>query len=225
MIWCKIIVIVFLCTFPVTHVCADIEDVKGILSGYRFIIGIRAHSMDFDVEDEQTMELKGTLSEDISYSPFLILASPYKYFGDTNAGTYVEYGFGSFQLNQQAVGGSELVDLGTSVKGRHVYVTPAIFYNFGEKMTSANNGHSFKIGIGVGVGYASAEGDIIFTETTGEKHTFDMSGIGLGISVLADYRWKNLMVRAVGGSASIDEGQYTYSTFDFSMDFGYVHAF
>ena len=199
-------------------------DSAGFMSGYRLMPGVRAHSMEFSVENAETLDDKGTLGEDLSYSPFVLLGSPYRFFGDSNFGTYVEYGISGFSLNKQIVNDS-LVDLGTSVNGWHVFVTPAIFYNIGDRAVSGDKGRSLKLGIGVGIGYVDARGDIIFTETTQERHTFNINGLGLGISILADMRWRNLMVRASAGGASVDQGELAYDSLRVAIDVGYVFEF
>ena len=202
---------------------ASEADGSGAMSGYRLTAGVTLHSIDFSVSTKDSGTL-GTLSEDFSYAPFIFLGSPYRYFGDSNWGGYMEYGFSGFRLNQQLVN-DELVDLGTSVTGWHVFVTPNFFYNFGDKHAYVNQGYSLKIGVGVGAGYVNASGDVILTETTQQRHEFDVSGLGLGISIVADLRWRDLMLRASSGGAETVKSGLGYETFDFSFDIGYVYEF
>ena len=103
--------------------------VESLLSAYRLTPGISLRSTDLDVYNKGSTDTNGTLSEDFSYWPFIMLSSPYKYFGESNWGGLMEYSFSGFELNQQLVN-DELVDLGTSVKGYYAFVTPTMFYSF-----------------------------------------------------------------------------------------------
>lgn len=76
---------------------------ESLLSSYRLTPGITVRSTDFDVYNKGSTDTTGTLSEDFSYWPFIMLGSPYKYFGESNWGGLMEYSFSGFVLNQQLV--------------------------------------------------------------------------------------------------------------------------
>lgn len=195
--------------------------VENIVSLYRVTAGISANSVDIDVYNEGSTNTNGTLSEEFSYTPYIILGSPYKYFGESNWGGLMEYSFSTFNLSQQTVN-EELVDLGTSVKGYDLFVTPTVFYSFFGQNASVKYDHTLITGLGVGIGYLKATGDIIFTESTRERHEIDVSGPGLAVSIFIDYRIGNFSTRISGGGTTYTQDNLEYDAFAFSWDFGYT---
>ena len=206
-------------TTPVTAWCDTSLEIQP--SSYRATIGIKVNSIDFDVYNKNSTDPNGTLSEDFSLSPIFVLGSPYKYIQDSNWGNFMEYSFSGFKLNQQVVN-DELVDLGTSVDGYYVFVTPTIFYSFDEKYLNKNNRQKLIAGLGIGLGYLKADGDIIFTETTQELLAIDISGAALAISMFIDYRFGNFVTRISGGLTSHSKNHYDYDAFGFEWDFSYI---
>jgi len=194
---------------------------ENFLSSYRVTAGITVNLIDFDVYNKDSTNTNGTLSEDFSYSPFVILGSPYKYFSESNWGGLMEYSFSGFQLNKQYTGG-DLVDLGTSVKGYYVFATPTLLYSFRGQNSQDNNYRTIIAGLGIGIGYLNATGDIIFTETTQERFAIDINGAALAVSLFVDYRAGNFITRVSGGLTSHSKNNYDYDAFGFTMDFGYV---
>ena len=195
--------------------------VESLLSAYRLTPGVSLRSTDFDVYDKGSTDPNGTLSEDFSYWPFIVLGSPYKYFGESNWGGLMEYSFSGFNLNQQLVN-DELVDLGTSVKGYYAFVTPTVFYSFSGQRPHGKYDQTLIAGLGVGLGYLKADGDIIFTESTQQRTDIDISGAALAISLFLDYRFGSYVTRISGGLTSHDLGAYEYDAFGFSWSFGYI---
>ena len=193
----------------------------GAQPSYRITAGISVYSTDFDIYNKGSLNPSGTLSEEFSYSPFIIIGSPYNYFSDSNWASSIEYSFAGFRLNQQLVN-DQLVDLGTSVKGYYAFVTPTIIYSFSDMQLSNENNYSLLGGLGVGLGYLDASGDIIFTETTQQQLDFDISGAALAITLFLDYRIANYVTRISGGLTSYSEDDLEYDSFGFAMDFGFV---
>lgn len=191
------------------------------LPSYRITAGISVYSTDFDVYNKGSLNPSGTLSEEFSYSPSIIIGSPYHYFSDSNWASSIEYSFSGFSLNQQLVN-DQLIDLDTSVKGYYVFVTPTIIYSFTDMQLSSKNNYSLLGGLGVGLGYLNASGDIILTETTQQQLDFDISGAAIAITLFIDYRIANYVTRISGGLTSYSEGDLEYDSFAFAMDFGFV---
>ncbi|RDH86072.1 MAG: hypothetical protein DIZ80_00970 [endosymbiont of Galathealinum brachiosum] len=196
------------------------ERTRDSLSSYRSIVGISVNAIDFDVYNKDSTSSNGTLSEDFSYSPFISIESPYKFFGDSNWGGLMEYSLSSFNLKQQLID-NELSDLGTSVKGYYTFVTPTLFYSF-NGVSSYNNNQMLIAGLGVGFGYLNASGEVIFTETTQELHNIDINGTALAISLFLDYRTGDFVTRISGGLTSHTKDNYDYDAFGFTWSFGYV---
>ena len=191
------------------------------LPSYRITAGISVYSTDFDIYNKGSLNPSGTLSEDSSYSPVVIIASPYHYFSDSNWASSIEYSFSGFRLNQQRVN-NQLVDLGTSVKGYYAFITPTIIYSFSDMQLSSKNNYSLLGGLGIGLGYLDASGDIILTETTQQSLDFDINGTALAITLFVDYRIANYVTRISAGLTSYSEGDLEYDSFGFAMDFGFV---
>lgn len=206
-------------------------DSQNILSGSRFIIGFTAKSTDLDVQDPNNpFNVYGILTQAKNYySPLLAFYSPDRYLNpDSNWGWFVELGWKKYYLNYQSDPSNpklDPVDLGTSAKGNFFHITPVLFYNWGDRYIGEEGGQSFKFGIGLGFGYLSAKGTIKYTETDGLDHAFNVSGFGMSINVMMDYRYNNWYVRAMGGGPAITRGGVEYEIFDFSMDFGYIFTF
>ena len=195
--------------------------VESLLSSYRLTPGITLKSTDFDVYNKGSTSTNGTLSEDFAYWPFVVLGSPYKYFGESNWGGLMEYSFSGFKLNQQLVN-DELVDLGTSVKGYHAFVTPTLFYSFSGQRPHGKYDQTVIAGLGVGLGYLNASGDIIFTESTQQRFDIDVSGTALAISLFVDYRFGSFTTRISGRGTTYTEGGFDYDAFGFAWSFGYI---
>ncbi len=200
------------------------ESTESLWSTYLKRAGITFSSIDFDVYNKGSTNPNGTLSEDFSLSPFVTLASPYTFFGDSNWGWFMEYSLSSFRLNQQLID-TELVDLGTSVKGYFAFVTPTLFYSFSGRDTGSEHGKTIIVGLGAGVGYLNATGDIIFTETTQQRVEFNISGIAEAVSLYVDYRRGNFVTRLNTGLTGLTEGDLDYDAFSFSLSFGYTFDF
>lgn len=213
--------ILFLTIITIPEISWGDSIVEDFLSSYRLTAGVSINAIDFDVENEDNSNPNGTLSEEVSYSPYIILASPYKYFGESTFGGVMEYSFSTFQLSKQLIN-DELIDLGTSVKGFYAFVTPTVFYSFLGQNTSDKYDQSLIAGMGLGLGYLKATGDIIFTETTQERHEIDVNGLALAVSAFVDYRIGNFTTRMSAGLTSHTKDNLDYDAFGFSWDFGYI---
>ena len=192
-------------------------------SNYRFTVGVKLNSVDFDIYYKDDTDTNGTLSEDFSYAPVFRLGSSYIYIETSNWGGLMEYSFSNFSLNQQTVN-NKLIDLGTSVNGYYLFATPTLFYSFNIQNTHAKEVQSLVAGLGIGAGYLKATGDMIFTESTQEKHDFDISGAALAVSLFLDYRIGNFSTRISGGLTSHSKENYDYDSFGFEWEFNYIFA-
>ena len=190
-------------------------------SQYVFTVGVDVNSIDFDVYDKGSTSTNGTLTEEFTYAPFVILGSPHKYIGDSNWGMLMEYSFSGFNLNKQFVG-DDYVDLGTSVKGYFAFVTPTLFYSFDNKELILNNKGKLIVGMGVGLGYLNATGDIVFTETTSHTHDIRVNGVATAISLFLDYRVGDFLTRVSGDLTTVTKNNFDYDSFAFSLGVSYV---
>ena len=214
-----------------THVTVA-SDWQQAFSGSRLVIGITAKSTDLEVQNpDNPFDAYGLLTQPgFTFTPLLSFYTPDIYFNDHSRwGWFIDLGWKNFTLSRQekpnGLSADLPLDLGTSVTGNFYHLTPVLFYSWGDRHIGKQGGQSFKFGVGYGVGYMQATGNIIFTETTQENHAINISGTGLAVSVLMDYRYNNWYMRALGSGPGITRRGYEYAIFDFSMDMGYIHTF
>ena len=211
----------FFIVFMMPGISWSESNTDNLLSSYRITAGITVNSIDFDVYNKDSSNPNGTLSEDFSFYPFIILSSPYKFFAESNWGGLMEYSLSGFQLNQQYTN-DNLIDLGTSVKGYYIFATPTLLYSFNGQSLHGNLKPAITAGLGIGIGYLSATGDMIFTESTQERFPIDINGAALAVSLFVDYRTGDFITRISGGLTSHSKNKYEYDAFGFSLDFGYI---
>ncbi|MDX2471472.1 MAG: hypothetical protein QNL04_12940 [SAR324 cluster bacterium] len=135
----------------------------------------------------------------------------------------------------------EVLNLGTSAKGKGVFIIPTLFYLWGDSSLS----NYFMIGFGLGIGSFAADGDLYLTENTQssnpdcytqkralsiegiktycEKKAFDYSGLGkasLAFSINIDKKWDHALLglSVKGINASDDENNYTFG--DIAVNLG-----
>jgi hypothetical protein len=134
----------------------------------------------------------------------------------------VSAGLSGYCLNEQKVEGDRIRNLGTSVSGVSAFLTPTVFYNWGAQRLHANAGRAFRVGFGVGAGYLSASGNVIFTETTGERHTFDVSGFGVASAAFMEYRSGRFVSRLRWQGPAVSDRDFEYALTDFYLSAGYL---
>ena len=115
--------------------------------------------------------------------------------------------------------------MGTSVKGKFLYITPIIFYNWGDAVFKNGKGHAFKIGLGLGLGYLQAKGNIVFTETTSETVNIDINDIATTFAMMLVYRFNNVSIRFRGNSPGVSYEDTNYDIIESAMDVRYIFTF
>ena len=56
------------------------ESINDFMSSYRLTVGVSAYGGEFDVFDNNESPAVGTLTENISYAPYVLLGGPYEFF-------------------------------------------------------------------------------------------------------------------------------------------------
>lgn len=220
--------IIILILFSALSPSLKAMDMIDAFTGSRLLIGISAKDTTLSVQDpNDPFNVYGELTQfDFSYYPLLSFYTPDQYLSaNSNWGWYVEFGWKNYYLNYQSdPNNSDLdpVNLGTTASGNFFHFTPVLFYNWGDRHIGKDGGQSYKFGIGIGIGYLNAKGDIIFTETGGATHIFNISGPGTSISVMFERRIDNFYIRVVGSGPSLIRNGNEYEIFDFSADIGYI---
>lgn len=120
--------------------------------------------------------------------PSISLQSRERYIGESNWGYSVSAMAWYYDVDQQK-DGDNFVDYGTSVKGYYAYVTPTIYYRFGDKyVMKSQDRWNWSVGLGLGIGYLVADGNVYTnyssTKTTESFHV-DNGAVSSGIFIEA----------------------------------------
>ena len=103
------------------------------------------------------------------------------------------------------------------------YVTPALFYTWGDKVYQEDNFHAFRAGLGLGAGYLSATGSLVLTETPAQNTLgLDVKGFGLSSTLFLEYRQNRWIYRLRSMGPSFSQGDYNYSVYDIYFGIGYL---
>jgi hypothetical protein len=106
----------------------------------------------------------GKLISENSIGVIIGASSSFNSFMDSNFGYYNNIAYESFEVNKQVIPRAEKqkkLDLGTSIDGYTLNVTPIFVYNI-NFLKSQN----IYLGVGLGLGYINLDGDIYMTENT-----------------------------------------------------------
>ena len=195
----------------------------GIFSEYRLTAGVVSYTGDFAVFVNEESPAAGTLTAEFEMMPYVLLVSPYRYFGEKDFAVAMEYDFTGFRLTRQDIGSdNKTVNLGTSVEGYSAFVTPTVVVSLSGREPYGKYNQSLIVGAGFGIGYLEASGDIILTETTLQRKRIDISGPALALSVFGDYRVEDYVFRVHLGMTSTIRGGDEYRFTKYSFDVGYV---
>jgi hypothetical protein len=176
----------------------------GIFSQYRLTAGVVSYTGDFVVFENEESPAAGTLTADFEMMPYVLLVSPYRYFGEKDFAVAMEYDFTGF------------------VEGYSAFVTPTVVVSLFGREPYGKHNQSLIAGVGFGIGYLEASGDIILTETTLQRKRIDISGPALALSVFGDYRVEDYVFRVHLGMTSTIRGGDEYRFTKYSFDVGYV---
>jgi len=144
------------------------------------------------LKSAQNDVLLGEMVDRASVWPSVALKTRERYFGDSNFGYTAEMMAWYMKMKHQKTGGKQL-DLGTSASGYFAYLTPTLYYRFGDKYSMESPDWLATIGIGIGVGYLNVRGTMITTETTpSQLQRLDRVGFGLSTGLFIEVmknRW------------------------------------
>lgn len=198
-------------------------------AGYNLTVGLAVKTVYFTVSERGSNIELGTLTNQAQITPSLLFATPFYYFTDPQRsafGWYLESGYSSFKADRQVVGADlKEVDMGTSVEGEYLYITPVVFYNWGDPYVTAEHGVAFKFGIGVGLGYLQARGNIVLTESTNQVEPVNVDKYGGAVSVILDLHIQNIVMRIVTGGPSPSSGNRVYTLQEQYFALGYNFSF
>jgi hypothetical protein len=103
--------------------------------------------------------------------PSISFQSKERYFGDSNWGYSLSAMAWYYSVDQQKDGGGDFVDYNTAIEGYYAYLTPTIYYRFGDKhVMQSKDKWNWSVGIGLGIGYLVAHGNV-YTNYSSTKTT------------------------------------------------------
>lgn len=168
--------------------------------------GVSVGNIAFQVKDEND-NLLGEMKEDLGEN--IYLATRFKQndgLWDSDWGYFMEMGFGSYNINTQAID-EDILSLGTHINGKYAYLAWVLYYK-----------HRFQgdaylaYGIGAGVGYLHAEGNVKLTEDTGEPTiNVNVSNVSGSAGLYAEYFRKKWFVRLAAYGPNFTDEPYKYA--------------
>lgn len=113
-------------------------------------------------------------ASDSSLWPTISLQSRERFFGDSNWGYSISAMAWYFSVDKQKQG-DKFVDYNTSIEGYYAYLTPTIYYRFGDRyVMESKDKWNWSVGIGIGIGYLVANGNV-YTNYSATKTTEKIS--------------------------------------------------
>ncbi|MDH5178382.1 MAG: hypothetical protein OEZ39_17960 [Gammaproteobacteria bacterium] len=202
------------------------------------VLGINWHNTELHASDALNGDRKLGIMADEGAVSFLANISTRGYFLNptSNFGYQFSFNIDSFNINHQLLNDGQFVNLNTSVKGEYIYITPVLFYNFGDKQITDGQGEYFRIGLGFGAGYLKASGSMYMTERNAATPTkIDINETTQSISFLLEYRYADYIARFTAGGPKTrprlieltfpEFALAEYTAFDIALSLGYVIQF
>jgi hypothetical protein len=129
------------------------------------------------VVETRLVDSNTKLAESASNSslwPSISLQSRERFIGDSNWGYSISAMAWYFSVDKQKEG-DKLVDYNTSVEGYYAYLTPTLYYRFGDRyVMESKDKWNWSVGIGLGIGYLVANGNV-YTNYSSSKTTEKIS--------------------------------------------------
>jgi len=212
----------------------DITELNESLRGTTWDFGIalkhglfRVNLPDDSTIADRTLGIFKTPNE---VGPFMSVKSSLHYFENSHKWGFnyeAHYSENSFDRQFPVVGSTNddlLTDLGTSVKAKHIVLTPILFYR--NALSHQKNNGGFVAAFGMGLSYADLDGDIILTELgPTNRYVINEKKFGLGIVMYAEYRHGNGFIRTKLFVSELNNDTYQIQTQDTVVEVGYSIKF
>jgi len=162
----------------------------------------------------------GEMVDKASIWPSIALKTRERYFGDSNFGYTAEMMAWYMKMNRQKVGSKE-VNLGTSARGYFAYLTPTLYYRFGDKFSMESPDWMATIGLGVGIGYLNVKGNMITTNTTpSQLQRIDRVGFGTSTGLFIEVMKNRWFFRITNFGPALKNGSINLELRDNSIKIG-----
>ena len=183
---------------------------------YRSNFGIAFKQVLLDISDTNSLETIALLEGNLVPWPYLSFQSPVKYFGESQLGWLIEYGFSGFSIDKQSepFSTTEATDRGTSADGWFLYAMPTLTWDPSEV---------FRVGFGLGGGVMSVKGDALIYDPfpTVTKLEYDLTELTWGGYFLTEYLIGDFMIGIHAGVLISEKNPYDYSVSDASLIVAY----
>ena len=161
-----------------------------------------------------------SLQDDSHLWPYLTIKSEDKYFGDSSFG-YFYYGWYS-QASVNKIKDHPDQGLPSSVNLEFLYAGATVFYMFGDRLVTKNNGHTqHAIGIGAGWGASRIDGTVDAAYTsTGVTENINSNLTGNSANIFYRYMWGEMFLIFDASTVQVSNGARRYDTTDTSITLG-----
>jgi hypothetical protein len=187
--------------------------------GFEIGIGASVSKKYLSIFNENGTELAG-LEGDSGLWPYLSIKTDDRYFGDSSFG-YFYYGWYSQDAVDKVKDHPERV-LPARVNLAFLYAGATVFYAFGHKQVTPENGQSqHAIGIGAGWGASKINGTIPAAYTnTGAAETIDSNLTGASVNIFYRYLWDKIFFIFDASTVQVKNGDRRYDTTESSITLG-----
>lgn len=201
------------------------------LTAFYLLTPSSAHALSFDFAvsiSQPSLKLKSTannavlgeLVDKTAIWPSVALKLDEQYFGDSNFGYTAEMMLWYMRLDRQKVGKQE-VNLGTSANGYFAYLTPTLYYRFGDRYSMESPDWMTTVGIGLGVGYLNVRGTMVTTAVTPQSTVpINVSGLGLSTGLFFEVMKERWFFRFTSFGPALNNGSLNLELRDNSIKIG-----
>jgi len=156
----------------------------------------------------------GEIKTDARLLPSLSLKTNEYYIQNSNWGYFFEWGLWKFTVDKQGV--PIPVDIGTRIDGHYSYITPTLYYRFGDT-DRKSDGWKTSIGIGLGLGYLRLQGTMLNNlETVPTLNQVNDSSFGASTGFYMEVEKGNWFSRISNFGPVIQTEQFKYEFFNLS---------
>lgn len=165
--------------------------------------------------------------------PYISLVGEERYFQTTrNWGWNYQVWASSFETDHQKVDGAISNEFGTSINGKYLYVTPLVFYRFGDRFANKPvRDWRVTLAMGFGVSYTEMEGDIRLStsssDTVMENTNVDTSSLYYSVSLLARATYKKFFISISNNAPQLRDNtnNLVFRISNVSYTLGYTFSF
>jgi hypothetical protein len=193
-------------------------------SAFEIGVGASVSKKYLNVFNESGAELAG-LEGDSGLWPYLSIKTEDKYFGDTSFG-YFYYGWYTQDAVDKVKDHADRV-LPSRVNLAFLYAGATVFYAFGNKLITSQNGQSqHAVGIGAGWGASKIYGTIPAEFTnTGLTEAIDSNLTGTSVNIFYRYLWGEMFLMFDASTVQVKNGNRRYDTTESSFTLGHYFDF